>query len=36
VTDDLSFRARSGGDGSETLLTVNPTRRFQFTLTRTF
>lgn len=36
VTDDLSFRARSGGDGSETLLTVNPARRFQFTLTRTF
>lgn len=36
VTDDLSFRARSGGDGSETLLTVNPERRFQFTLTRSF
>jgi outer membrane receptor protein involved in Fe transport len=36
VTDDLSFRARSGGDGSETLLTVNPARRFQLTLTRTF
>ncbi|MDB6166224.1 MAG: fpvA 4 [Lacunisphaera sp.] len=36
VTDDLSFRARSGGDGSETLLTVNPGRRYQFTLTHTF
>ncbi len=36
VTDDLSFRARSGGDGSETLITVNPERRYQFTLTRTF
>jgi len=36
VTDDLSFRARSGGDGSETLLTVNPGRRYQFSLTRTF
>lgn len=36
VTDDLSFRARSGGDGSETLITVNPERRYQFTLTRSF
>ncbi len=36
VTDDLSFRARSGGDGSETLLTVNPERRFQFTTTYNF
>ncbi|MEO6002214.1 MAG: TonB-dependent receptor [Opitutus sp.] len=36
VTDDLSFRARSGGDGSETLVTVNPERRFQFTVTRSF
>jgi iron complex outermembrane receptor protein len=36
VTDDVSFRARSGGDGSETLITVNPERRYQFTLTRTF
>lgn len=36
VTDDVSFRARSGGDGSETLITVNPARRYQFTLTRTF
>lgn len=36
VTDDVSFRARSGGDGSETLLTVNPPRRYQFTFTRTF
>ena len=36
VTDDLSFRSRSGGDGSETLVTVNPERRFQFTVTRTF
>jgi outer membrane receptor protein involved in Fe transport len=36
VTDDLSFRARSGGNGSETLITVNPDRRFQFTLTRSF
>lgn len=36
VTDDLSFRARSGGDGSETLVTVNPARRFTFTLSRNF
>ncbi|HYC71098.1 MAG TPA: TonB-dependent receptor [Opitutaceae bacterium] len=36
VTDDVSFRARSGGDGSETLITVNPARRFQFTFTRAF
>lgn len=36
VTDDLSFRARSGANGSETLVTVNPERRYQFTLTRTF
>ena len=36
VTNDLSFRARSGGDGSETLVTVNPDRRFQVSLTRSF
>ena len=34
--DELSYRARSGGNGSETLVTVNPERRIQFTLTRTF
>ncbi|AOS45713.1 Ferripyoverdine receptor precursor [Lacunisphaera limnophila] len=36
VTDDVSFRARSGGNGSETLLTVNPERRYQFTISRAF
>jgi outer membrane receptor protein involved in Fe transport len=36
VTDDLSFRARSGADGSETLVTVNPERRYQVSLSRTF
>lgn len=36
VTDDLSFRARSGGDGSETLITVNPERRYTVKLSRNF
>lgn len=35
LTDELYFRARSGG-GSEQLITVSPDRRYQFALTKNF